>query len=180
MLRGPKRTGHIGFGFVTFAKVGVAYRASRRSHEICGHQVVIDSATSVDDGEPNGNFMMNNIESFGGYDGPVRTYGRIGAMEGDHQEQIREDQTKFDYELKCDYSCFYGDKTLMICWSLCGINHEAWFFRCNCLETISEGICGMKILFESLKPADPVLLLLLLRFLSFQLSSTSFSACLES
>ncbi|KAK6128971.1 hypothetical protein DH2020_037278 [Rehmannia glutinosa] len=41
----PKRTGHRGFGFVTFADDGVADRVARRSHEICGHQVVkcIDS-----------------------------------------------------------------------------------------------------------------------------------------
>ncbi|XP_028103533.1 heterogeneous nuclear ribonucleoprotein 1-like isoform X2 [Camellia sinensis] len=34
----PKRTGHRGFGFVTFAEDGVADRVSRRSHEICGQQ----------------------------------------------------------------------------------------------------------------------------------------------
>ncbi|KAL2528535.1 Uncharacterized protein Fot_21136 [Forsythia ovata] len=34
----PKRTGHRGFGFVTFAENGVADRVARRSHEICGHQ----------------------------------------------------------------------------------------------------------------------------------------------
>ncbi|MFS7953819.1 putative RNA recognition motif domain, nucleotide-binding alpha-beta plait domain superfamily [Helianthus anomalus] len=38
------------FGFVTFAEDGVADRVSRRSHEICGKQVAIDSATPVDDG----------------------------------------------------------------------------------------------------------------------------------
>ena len=36
----PKRTGHKGFGFVTFAEDGVADRVSRRPHEICGQQVV--------------------------------------------------------------------------------------------------------------------------------------------
>ncbi|MFS7949955.1 putative nucleotide-binding alpha-beta plait domain superfamily [Helianthus anomalus] len=30
-----------GFGFVTFAEDGVADRVSRRSHEICGQQVVL-------------------------------------------------------------------------------------------------------------------------------------------
>lgn len=35
----PKRSGHRGFGFVTFAEDGVAERVSRRSHEICGQQV---------------------------------------------------------------------------------------------------------------------------------------------
>ncbi|KAI3990334.1 hypothetical protein MKX01_037673, partial [Papaver californicum] len=33
----PKRTGHGGFGFVTFAEDGVAERVSRRTLEICGH-----------------------------------------------------------------------------------------------------------------------------------------------
>lgn len=75
--RDPKRTGHRGFGFVTFADEGVADRVSRRSHEICGHQVAIDSATPVDDTEPSENFMMNSMESFGGYGGPVRSYGRM-------------------------------------------------------------------------------------------------------
>ncbi|MFS8030949.1 putative nucleotide-binding alpha-beta plait domain superfamily, RNA-binding domain superfamily [Helianthus anomalus] len=42
-----KRSGHRGFGFVTFAEDGVADRVSRRSHEICGQQVLVaGSATS--------------------------------------------------------------------------------------------------------------------------------------
>ncbi|KAL2668774.1 hypothetical protein AAZV13_01G147700 [Glycine max] len=82
--RDPKRTGHRGFGFVTFAEDGVADRVSRRSHEICGHQVAIDSATPVDDAGPSGNFMMNSMESFGGYGGPVRSYGRMyGSLDFD-------------------------------------------------------------------------------------------------
>ncbi|KAJ0441210.1 putative RNA recognition motif domain, nucleotide-binding alpha-beta plait domain superfamily [Helianthus annuus] len=32
----PKRSGHRGFGFVTFGEDGVADCVSRRSHEICG------------------------------------------------------------------------------------------------------------------------------------------------
>ncbi|GMY26035.1 RNA-binding protein Musashi homolog 2 isoform X1 [Fagus crenata] len=87
----PKRTGHRGFGFVTFAEDGVADRVSRRSHEICGHQVAIDSATPLDDAAaagpgpgPSGNFMMNSAESFGGYGGPMRTYGRMyGSLDFD-------------------------------------------------------------------------------------------------
>lgn len=81
----PKRAGHRGFGFVTFAEDGVADRVSRRTHEICGHQVAIDSATPLDDAGPSGNFMMNTAaESFGGYGGPVRTYGRMyGSMDFD-------------------------------------------------------------------------------------------------
>ncbi|KAI3452018.1 hypothetical protein Pfo_008683 [Paulownia fortunei] len=79
----PKRTGHRGFGFVTFADDGVADRVARRSHEICGHQVAIDSATPIDDAGPSGNFMMNNPEPFG-YGAPMRTYGRMyGSLDFD-------------------------------------------------------------------------------------------------
>ncbi|KAH1223769.1 Heterogeneous nuclear ribonucleoprotein 1 [Glycine soja] len=82
--RDPKRAGHRGFGFVTFAEDGAADRVSRRSHEICGHPVAIDSATPVDDAGPSGNFMMNSMESFGGYGGPVRSYGRMyGSLDFD-------------------------------------------------------------------------------------------------
>ncbi|KAK8951382.1 hypothetical protein KSP39_PZI003427 [Platanthera zijinensis] len=45
----PKRSGHRNFGFITFANDGVADRVSRRSHEILGHEVAIDSATPLDD-----------------------------------------------------------------------------------------------------------------------------------
>lgn len=44
-----RRSGHRGFGFVTFAEDGVADRVARRSHEILGQQVAIDSATPPDD-----------------------------------------------------------------------------------------------------------------------------------
>lgn len=40
MIQDPKRSGHRGFGFVTFAEDGVADRVSRRPHEICGQQVL--------------------------------------------------------------------------------------------------------------------------------------------
>ncbi|KAG5241423.1 hypothetical protein OIU76_024609 [Salix suchowensis] len=80
----PKRTGHRGFGFVTFAEDGVADRVSRRSHEICGHQVAIDSATPIDDAAPSGNFMMSGPEPFGSYAGPMRNFGRMyGALDYD-------------------------------------------------------------------------------------------------
>ncbi|KAH0900598.1 hypothetical protein HID58_040101 [Brassica napus] len=39
MPKDPKRSGHRGFGFATFAENGVADRVSRRSHEICGQEV---------------------------------------------------------------------------------------------------------------------------------------------
>ncbi|GAU26025.1 hypothetical protein TSUD_224860 [Trifolium subterraneum] len=92
--RDPKRTGHRGFGFVTFAEEGVADRVSRRCFDgmegdlwwQCSLylQVAIDSATPVDDTEPSDNFMMNSMESFGGYGGPVRSYGRMyGGLDYD-------------------------------------------------------------------------------------------------
>ncbi|KAL8117633.1 heterogeneous nuclear ribonucleoprotein 1-like [Apium graveolens] len=73
----PKRTGHRGFGFVTFADEGVADLVSRRPHEICGQQVAIDSATPVDDAGRSGNHMMDEPEPFADYAGPARTYGRM-------------------------------------------------------------------------------------------------------
>ncbi|XP_021714316.1 heterogeneous nuclear ribonucleoprotein D-like [Chenopodium quinoa] len=73
----PKRSGHRGFGFVTFAEDGVADRVARRSHEILGQPVAIDSATPVDDAGPSGSLLMDNPEPYGGY-GPVRgTYERM-------------------------------------------------------------------------------------------------------
>lgn len=82
----PKRTGHRGFGFVTFAEDGVAERVSRRSHEICGQQVAIDSAAPLDDAGTSGSVMMDGADSFGagGYGGPMRTYGRMyGSLDFD-------------------------------------------------------------------------------------------------
>ncbi|KAL4196666.1 hypothetical protein AMTRI_Chr04g247350 [Amborella trichopoda] len=74
----PKRTGHRGFGFVTFAEDGVAERVSRRTHEIHGQQVAIDSATPLDDTGTSGPFVSDAIEPMaGGYGGPMRGYGRI-------------------------------------------------------------------------------------------------------
>ncbi|KAL2906292.1 Heterogeneous nuclear ribonucleoprotein 1, partial [Bienertia sinuspersici] len=75
----PKRSGHRGFGFVTFAEDGVADRVARRSHEILGQPVAIDSATPVDDAGPSGSLLMDNPEPppYGGY-GPMRGgYGRM-------------------------------------------------------------------------------------------------------
>lgn len=81
----PKRTGHRGFGFVTFADDGVADRVSRRSHEILGHQVAIDSATPLDDAGPSGSYVVDTAETYGGY-GPMRAYGRLyGSMDFDDQ-----------------------------------------------------------------------------------------------
>ncbi|XP_049357486.1 heterogeneous nuclear ribonucleoprotein 1 isoform X2 [Solanum verrucosum] len=84
----PRRPGHRGFGFVTFADDGVADRVSRRPHEICGQQVAIDSATPLDDAGPSNNYMMDPPppapEAYGGYGGPMRTYGRMyGGLDYD-------------------------------------------------------------------------------------------------
>ncbi|KAF5752901.1 hypothetical protein HS088_TW01G00819 [Tripterygium wilfordii] len=81
---GQQLSGHRGFGFVTFAEEVVADRVSRRSHEILGQPVALDSATPVGDTGPSENFMMNVPESCGGYGGPMRTFGRMyGSMEFD-------------------------------------------------------------------------------------------------
>ncbi|KAJ0643741.1 putative RNA recognition motif domain, nucleotide-binding alpha-beta plait domain superfamily [Helianthus annuus] len=45
----PKRSGHMGFGFVTFAEDGVADCVSRRSHEICRQRIAKDISTPIDD-----------------------------------------------------------------------------------------------------------------------------------
>ncbi|CAI9110175.1 OLC1v1010154C1 [Oldenlandia corymbosa var. corymbosa] len=80
----PKRSGHRGFGFVTFAEDGVADRVSRRPHEIFGQQVAIDSATPVDDAGPSNSFIMDHHEPYAGYGGPMRAYGRMyGSMDYD-------------------------------------------------------------------------------------------------
>ncbi|KAL0660456.1 hypothetical protein Bca4012_081041 [Brassica carinata] len=85
----PKRSGHRGFGFVTFAENGVADRVARRSHEICGQEVAIDSATPLDEAGPSAgrsstlSSSSSRPEYFGGYGGgPVRAFGRMygGAM----------------------------------------------------------------------------------------------------
>lgn len=39
--------------------------------------MAIDSATPVDDAGPSENFMMNSMDSYGGYGGPLRTHGRM-------------------------------------------------------------------------------------------------------
>ncbi|KAJ6798355.1 heterogeneous nuclear ribonucleoprotein 1 [Iris pallida] len=74
----PKRTGHRGFGFVTFAEDVVADRVSRRTHEILGHEVAIDSATPLDDAGAGGGCMDAAPEPpYGAYAGPMRNYGRL-------------------------------------------------------------------------------------------------------
>ena len=77
MPKDLKSSGHRSFGFVTFIEDGVAEHVYRRSYEICEYKVAIDSATPLDDNgpRPNGNFIMGSVDSFGGYDGPMRTYG---------------------------------------------------------------------------------------------------------
>ncbi|MQL70932.1 hypothetical protein Taro_003268 [Colocasia esculenta] len=72
----PKRTGHRGFGFVTFAEESVADRVSRRTHEILGQEVAIDSATPLDEPGGSGSFM-DAADAYGGYGGPMRPYGRM-------------------------------------------------------------------------------------------------------
>lgn len=78
-----KRFGHRGFGFVTFAEDGVADRVARRSHEILGQPVAIDSAAPIDEAGSSGGLMMDSPEPYGSY-GPMRTYGRMyGSLDFD-------------------------------------------------------------------------------------------------
>ncbi|XP_078444631.1 RNA-binding (RRM/RBD/RNP motifs) family protein isoform X2 [Wolffia australiana] len=84
----PKKSGHRGFGFVTFSEDGVADRVSRRTHEIRGQEVVIDSATPVDDRSNAGASYSNPAEAaavaYGGFSGPMRGYGRMyGSLDFD-------------------------------------------------------------------------------------------------
>lgn len=47
-------------------------------------QVAIDSATPLDDAGPSDGFMMGAADPFGGYGGPMRTYGRMyGSLDFD-------------------------------------------------------------------------------------------------
>lgn len=47
-------------------------------------QVAIDTATPLDEAGTSGNFMMNNVEPYGGYGGPMRPYGRMyGSLDFD-------------------------------------------------------------------------------------------------
>ncbi|KAI4385118.1 hypothetical protein MLD38_003177 [Melastoma candidum] len=75
----PKRSGHRGFGFVTFVDDGVAERVSRRSHEICGHEVAIDSATPLDDAGVGPSYVMSHPvpDPFRNFLGPMRSYSRM-------------------------------------------------------------------------------------------------------
>lgn len=78
----PKRSGHRGFGFVTFADDGVADRVSRRTHEILGQEVAIDSATPLDDNGAGGAYV-DPASAYAGY-GPMRSFGRLyGSMDFD-------------------------------------------------------------------------------------------------
>ncbi|XP_058751603.1 uncharacterized protein LOC131624698 isoform X2 [Vicia villosa] len=72
--RDVNKSGHRGFGFVTFADYGVADHVSQRSHEICGHQVAIDSAAPLDYAGPSGNTMVTSMDSFRAYGAPARPY----------------------------------------------------------------------------------------------------------
>ncbi|KAK1263233.1 Heterogeneous nuclear ribonucleoprotein 1 [Acorus gramineus] len=72
-----KKAGHRGFGFVTFAEDGAAYRVFHRAHEILGQKVRIDSAIPRADSGANGSYM-EDVGSYGGYGGPMHNaYSRV-------------------------------------------------------------------------------------------------------
>lgn len=71
----PKRSGHRGFGFVTFADEGVAERVARRSHEILGHEVAIDPAAPLENDSAAGGYI-DPMDLYGAY-GSIRSFGRF-------------------------------------------------------------------------------------------------------
>lgn len=77
----PKRSGHRGFGFVTFAEDGVADRVARRSHEILGQEVAVDSAAPVEGGSRGGGSYMEPAGPYGAY-GPMLSYGQFSGSLG--------------------------------------------------------------------------------------------------
>jgi RNA-binding protein Musashi len=71
----PKRSGHRGFGFVTFADEGVAERVARRSHEILGQEVAIDTAAPLES-DSTGGAYIDPMDLYGAY-GSMRSFGRF-------------------------------------------------------------------------------------------------------
>ncbi|KAL6859072.1 hypothetical protein ACP4OV_018074 [Aristida adscensionis] len=79
----PKRSGHRGFGFVTFADEGVADRVARTGHEILGHEVAIDTAAPLE-GDSNTGGYMEPMDLYGAY-GSMRSFGRFcGGLDYDY------------------------------------------------------------------------------------------------
>ncbi|KAF6984411.1 hypothetical protein CFC21_002435 [Triticum aestivum] len=76
----PKKSGHRGFGFVTFAEDGVADRVARRSHEILGQEVAVDSAAPVEGGPSRGGYMEPPAPH-GAYS-PMMSYGQFSGSLG--------------------------------------------------------------------------------------------------
>eukprot|EP00249_Psilotum_nudum_P012125 c23593_g1_i1 orf=490-1782(+) len=69
-----KRSGHRGFGFVTFSDEGAAQRVACRSHELLGRQVVIERATPPDEAQAGPAVVLP------GAGGPIR--GGMPAYQG--------------------------------------------------------------------------------------------------
>uniref|UniRef100_A0A0D3G6Y6 RRM domain-containing protein n=1 Tax=Oryza barthii TaxID=65489 RepID=A0A0D3G6Y6_9ORYZ len=78
----PKRSGHRGFGFVTFADDGVADRVAQRSHEILGQEVAVDTAEPLEGGSGGG--YLEPAEAYGPYGayGSLLPYGRFSGSLG--------------------------------------------------------------------------------------------------
>lgn len=90
-------------------------------------QVAIDSATPVDDAGPSSNFMMSSVDSFGGYGGPMRTYGRMYSM-GDYDD-VSIHINNFMIELLNRLQSFVLMKYFCFISVFCVIN-----VKCNCLH----------------------------------------------
>uniref|UniRef100_A0A0D6R6Q5 RRM domain-containing protein n=1 Tax=Araucaria cunninghamii TaxID=56994 RepID=A0A0D6R6Q5_ARACU len=94
----PRRSGHRGFGFVTFAEEGVADRVSRRSHEILGQQVAIDSATPPDDDAIPPGGISAPLRGTTSYPGGVYDWGYDGSGIGPGPTGSR--HTRMDYRYR--------------------------------------------------------------------------------
>uniref|UniRef100_A0A0E0HDN5 RRM domain-containing protein n=1 Tax=Oryza nivara TaxID=4536 RepID=A0A0E0HDN5_ORYNI len=93
----PKRSGHRGFGFVTFADDGVADRVAQRSHEILGQEVAVDTAEPLEGGSGGG--YLEPAEAYGPYGayGSLLPYGRFSGSLGydyDYDRNLDTDRTE--------------------------------------------------------------------------------------
>lgn len=86
----PKCKASLGypFGFTNISDLSCYAMSSLIPSSTLLFQVAIDSATPLDDAGPSNNYMMDPPppapEAYGGYGGPMRTYGRMyGGLDYD-------------------------------------------------------------------------------------------------
>lgn len=87
----PKRTGHKGFGFVTFTNESAVGRVALRSHELLGQQIAVEMATPLEEmgGSRKGGGSMRGLSSATMFPGSsnqsdfsswLRAYGGSGGV----------------------------------------------------------------------------------------------------